>query len=207
VKPGASLRELLSVRQTEPIELVLQGSHDIEAGRADLRQPLQTLRPGAQGAARVKSPPILHLVPGREMPAGAPFAQGSIARIGGNEAGRLVRRALGKILGKRPRVDAAIELLLAKRHNPHCSYHIVYMFRWGVNRSRARLHRLEGLSHLDGAAAKQHGTARGSCFGLRESRRRPIGRRYACARPARHSQDAPNPDVRSRHGSGPAHHP
>jgi hypothetical protein len=112
------------------------------------------LRPGAEGAPRVKAPPILHLVPGREMPAGPPFAQRVIARVGGDEAGGLVRRALGKVLGKRPRIDAPVELLLAKRHNPHCSYHIVYRFHWEVKRSSLPLHRVEGLSHKNYAVVR-----------------------------------------------------
>src|SRR6202158_6108262 len=111
--------------EVEAVKLYLKGSHDINSGRGDLSQPLQPLRLAAQCAPRVKPAPILQLVPGGKMPAGAPFAQRLIAGVGREEAGRLVRRAVGKVLRERPRIDAAVGLLINKRHNPpfrlpHC---------------------------------------------------------------------------------------
>src|SRR6202165_5209915 len=97
--------------QAEAVKLFLKGSHDINSGRGDLSQPLQPLRLAAQCAPRVKPAPTLQLVPGGEMPAGAPFAQRLIAGVGREEAGRLVRRAVGKVLGERPGIDATVGLL------------------------------------------------------------------------------------------------
>src|SRR6202035_2595792 len=167
-------------RQTEPVELVLQGSHDIQPGRANLRHPLQPLRSGAEGAPRVKAPPILHLVPGREVPAGAPFAQWLVPRVGGEEGGRLVRGALVKVLGKRPWIDAPVELLLAKRHNPHCSYHIVYRFRWEVKRCGLRLRGRTPARNPEGPHSIQIGSHRASWpRGCRAAPNRGARCRYA----------------------------
>jgi hypothetical protein len=46
--------------------------------------------------------------------------------------------------------------LLAKRHNPHCSYHIVYMSRWEVKRSSQELRGRSVAGRYAGARATEN---------------------------------------------------
>src|ERR1700730_2641094 len=117
MRAGAGVEEPLAVGPAELVELVLEGADDVELGRAHLRQPLQALLFVTQRAARVEATPVLQVVPGAEMPAGPPGAEWLVSGIGGDEAGRLKRRAGVEAVGKWARVHTAVSVLVNQGHN------------------------------------------------------------------------------------------
>src|SRR5918912_4194933 len=121
MKAGASLEQHLSMRQAERIELLLEGANNVEARRRHLPQPLQPLFLAAERAARIKPAALLQVVACSQMAAGMPAAEWFVVRVRGDEGDSLKRRALGEILGKGPRVWAAVSLLIGRCDSPTSS--------------------------------------------------------------------------------------
>jgi len=62
-------------------------------------------------AARIKAAPVLQVVPGAEMAAGPPRPERLVPGVGGDEAGRLERRAGIEVIRERARINTAVSVL------------------------------------------------------------------------------------------------
>src|SRR6266852_6274018 len=160
MKAGTSIEEPLAVGTAELVELVLEGPDDVELGGTHLGQPLHALVFVTQRTSRIEATPDLEVVTGAEMPARTPGAEWLVAGVGGDEAGRLERRAGIEVVGEWASIHTAVGVLVNQGHNRPLRLAHIMPSAMGrqppytvlpSNGTGACLHRVEGLGHLDRA--------------------------------------------------------